>query len=247
MAQDSEVAFPQLTEAELALVQSLVKTCDYADGEIIFRVGQADIDLVIVESGEIEIRNPTDGNRVIVIHGPGQFSGDIDLLTGRPVIVTAVARGANSRAARFRTSTSAGAAQSRAELRREADGRVHASAGAADADGHAGIAGRRSGPLPRYEHGARVSLQELCAVHVVRPGNRGGTDGVQGAGLAAEDAGDRMRRRASADESDVAGAGARGRHLETLPFGGGRLRDCRRGAGGDCRGRVRVVGRTCRR
>jgi thioredoxin reductase (NADPH) len=93
MAQDSEVAFPQLSKAELALVQSLVKTCDYADGETIFRVGQAEIDLVIVESGAVEILNPADGNKRIVIHGPGQFAGDIDVLTGRPVIVTAKARG----------------------------------------------------------------------------------------------------------------------------------------------------------
>src|ERR1700691_3638980 len=55
--------------------------------------GQADIDLFVVESGQIDILNPADGNRVIVTHEPGQFSGDIDLLTGRPVIVTAVARG----------------------------------------------------------------------------------------------------------------------------------------------------------
>src|SRR5260370_19517476 len=38
--------------------------------------------------------NSLDGDRLIVTHGPGQFSGDIDVLTGRPVIVTAVAQGA---------------------------------------------------------------------------------------------------------------------------------------------------------
>src|SRR6266436_3272008 len=94
MAQTEEVAFPRLTRTELALVKPLATPCDYADGETIFRAGQADIDLYIVEAGQIEIRNPTDGDRLIVTHGPGQFSGDIDLLTGRPVIVTAVARGA---------------------------------------------------------------------------------------------------------------------------------------------------------
>ena len=93
MAQVEEVAFPRLTSGELALVKPLGTACDYADGETIFRAGQADIDLYIVECGQIEIRNPTDGQRVIVVHEPGQFSGDIDLLTGRPVIVTAVARG----------------------------------------------------------------------------------------------------------------------------------------------------------
>src|SRR6266436_3278039 len=94
MAQTEEVAFPRLTRTELALVKPLATPCDYADGETIFRAGQADIDLYIVEAGQIEIRNPTDGDRLIVTHGPGQFSGDIDLLTGRPVMVTAVARGA---------------------------------------------------------------------------------------------------------------------------------------------------------
>ena len=93
MAQIEELAFPRLTSAEVALVRPLAATRDYADGETIFRAGQADIDLVIVETGQVEIHNPTDGQRVIAVHEPGQFAGDIDLLTGRPMIVSAVARG----------------------------------------------------------------------------------------------------------------------------------------------------------
>ncbi len=93
MAQSQEVAFPRLTAAELARVKLFSTARDYADGETVFRAGQADIDLYIVEGGQIEIRNPTDGQRVIVVHDPGQFSGDIDLLTGRPVLVSGVARG----------------------------------------------------------------------------------------------------------------------------------------------------------
>jgi thioredoxin reductase (NADPH) len=94
VVQTQEVAFPQLTRAELALVKPLATSCDFADGEIIFPAGQAEIDLYIVETGQIEIRNPAADNRLIVTHEPGQFSGDIDLLTGRPVLVSAVARGA---------------------------------------------------------------------------------------------------------------------------------------------------------
>src|ERR1700747_1405528 len=93
MAQTEETAFPFLTSAELALVKPLAKPCDYADGAIVFRAGQPDIDLYVVESGRMEIRNPTDGDRLIAVHEPGHFSGDIDVLTGRPVIVTAVAKG----------------------------------------------------------------------------------------------------------------------------------------------------------
>src|ERR1700675_4431651 len=93
MSQSQEVAFPRLSTAEFAVLKSLATAHDYVDGETIFRAGQADIDLFVVESGHIDILNPTDGNRVIVTHDPGQFSGDIDLLNGRPVIVTGRARG----------------------------------------------------------------------------------------------------------------------------------------------------------
>src|SRR3984893_9494531 len=93
MSAREEEAFAGPSSAELAVLKPLATAHDYVDGETIFRAGQADIDLCVVESGQIDILNPTDGNRVLVSHEPGQFSGDIDLLTGRPVIVTAVARG----------------------------------------------------------------------------------------------------------------------------------------------------------
>lgn len=93
MTSSEQVAFPTLSDVELTVLKSLATAHDYADGETVFRAGQADIDLFVVESGQIDILNPTDGNRLIVSHHPGQFSGDIDLLTGRPVIVTAVASG----------------------------------------------------------------------------------------------------------------------------------------------------------
>jgi thioredoxin reductase (NADPH) len=93
MAQTEETAFPRLTGAELALVKPLARPCDYADGAVVFRAGRPDIDLYVVESGRMEIRNPADGDRLITVHEPGHFSGDIDVLTGRPVLVTAVAKG----------------------------------------------------------------------------------------------------------------------------------------------------------
>src|SRR5262249_2039034 len=93
MAQTEETAFPRLTSAELALVKPLAKARDYADGEIVFRAGQPDVDLHVVESGQIEIRSPADRDRLIAVLEPGHFSGDIDVLTGRPVIVTGFPKG----------------------------------------------------------------------------------------------------------------------------------------------------------
>src|ERR1700722_10912512 len=87
------IAFPKLDASDLALLKPLSTSCFFEDGQTIFRAGDADLDLFVVESGGLEILNPSDDNRRIVVHGPGQFAGDIDLLTRRPVIVTGVANG----------------------------------------------------------------------------------------------------------------------------------------------------------
>jgi thioredoxin reductase (NADPH) len=92
VATDAE-AFPRLDPHELEVVEAMGEARRYADGEQVFRAGQAEIDLFVVKSGGIQILNPTAGDAEIVTHGPGEFAGDIDLLTGRPVIVTAKARG----------------------------------------------------------------------------------------------------------------------------------------------------------
>jgi thioredoxin reductase (NADPH) len=87
------MAFPQLDDSDLSALRALAEPCDFADGEYVFHAGDADLDLFVVESGAIDIINPADDHRLIVTHGPGQFAGDIDLLTRRPVIVNCVARG----------------------------------------------------------------------------------------------------------------------------------------------------------
>src|SRR5204863_6149074 len=87
------IAFPKLDAADLAALAPLASCSEYSDGQYVFRAGDADLDLFVVDSGAIEILNPADGDRHVVTHGPGQFAGDIDLLTRRPVIVNAIARG----------------------------------------------------------------------------------------------------------------------------------------------------------
>jgi thioredoxin reductase (NADPH) len=91
--ESNAIAFPRLDARDLAELKPLAVSCSFEDGQTVFRAGDANLDLYVVESGAIEIVNPADDNRHIVTHGPGQFAGDIDLLTRRPVIVTAIARG----------------------------------------------------------------------------------------------------------------------------------------------------------
>jgi len=59
MSTIQETAFPQLSAAEFAILKLLATPHDCDDGETIFRAGQADIDLFVVESGHIDILNPS--------------------------------------------------------------------------------------------------------------------------------------------------------------------------------------------
>lgn len=86
-------AFPTLTQAEMDILQPYATCQVFEDGEMVFEAGQADMDLFVVRSGSLEIINPADDNKRIVIHKVGGFSGDIDVLTTRPVVVSGRALG----------------------------------------------------------------------------------------------------------------------------------------------------------
>ncbi|HEX8339627.1 MAG TPA: FAD-dependent oxidoreductase [Tepidisphaeraceae bacterium] len=93
-ATDDKRAFPRFSAEELASITQVATPQKFADGECLFRVGDAEVDMFVVLSGAIRVTNPTDGDREIIRHdGVGQFTGDIDLLTGRPVVVDAHACG----------------------------------------------------------------------------------------------------------------------------------------------------------
>src|SRR5437899_2747902 len=68
--------------------------CTFKDGETIFSAGQRGIPFYVVESGGIAIIDEsTDVLNTIVVHGPGEFTGDVSLLTDRPTIISAHAKG----------------------------------------------------------------------------------------------------------------------------------------------------------
>lgn len=64
----------------------------FADGDAAFNAGDADIDLFVVQEGRLDIYNGNiEDKHIIAWHNPHSFVGDIDLLTRRPVIVSAIA------------------------------------------------------------------------------------------------------------------------------------------------------------
>ncbi len=88
------LAFPKLTESEIDGLAHVASTCTFHDGESIFQAGQRGISLYVVKSGGIAIVDESaDEPRTVVVHGPGEFSGDVSLLSDRPAVISAYAQG----------------------------------------------------------------------------------------------------------------------------------------------------------
>src|SRR6266566_9889091 len=89
------VAFPKLDEAQMAALERCVGVSlkQYHAGEKLFEVGDRDFKFFVIKSGEVEILDESgETPKTITIHRPGEFTGDVAHLTGRPSVVSAVAR-----------------------------------------------------------------------------------------------------------------------------------------------------------
>ena len=89
-----ELAFPKLSEADVECVAAIAKVCSFEDGETIFEAGQRGLPFYVVDTGEIAIVAEWRGQaKTIAVHGPGEFTGDVSLLTDRPAVTSAYAKG----------------------------------------------------------------------------------------------------------------------------------------------------------
>jgi len=89
VADDAE-AFPELDDAALAVLESLGARRSVASGEYLYRAGDATYDFFAVASGTVEIVvDAGDEERLLATHGPGRFLGELNLLTGQRVFVSA--------------------------------------------------------------------------------------------------------------------------------------------------------------
>jgi thioredoxin reductase (NADPH) len=83
-------AFQQLSDAELATLGQLGVRRAVAAGEYLYREGDASYDFYVVLSGAVEIFVKSEGQeRIIARHEAGRFLGELNLLTGQRVYVSA--------------------------------------------------------------------------------------------------------------------------------------------------------------
>jgi thioredoxin reductase (NADPH) len=87
---DDPVAFPTLGADEIAALDALGRRRRINRGEYLYRAGDTAYDFYVVLAGEIEIVvGSGDDERLIARHVPGRFLGELNMLTGMRVFVSA--------------------------------------------------------------------------------------------------------------------------------------------------------------
>jgi thioredoxin reductase (NADPH) len=76
--------FPVLTAEQISRIRPLSKVRKVKAGEILFEAGDSDVPVFVLLSGSMEIVQPDlQGERLIVKHEPGNFTGEMTMISGR--------------------------------------------------------------------------------------------------------------------------------------------------------------------
>ncbi len=86
----SERMFPNLTTAQIERLALKGHRRPVAQGEMLFEAGASTTPFFVVTAGQIEIFRPSpEGAENVTVHGPGQFTGEVNMLAGRRSLVSA--------------------------------------------------------------------------------------------------------------------------------------------------------------
>src|SRR5207253_9495831 len=81
-------AFPVLTAAQISRIRSGSKVREVKKGEILFEPGETNVPIFVLLSGSMEIvQSDLAGERLIVTHGPGNFTGEMIMISERGTLV----------------------------------------------------------------------------------------------------------------------------------------------------------------
>src|SRR4029453_14077029 len=76
--------FPTLTAAQIARVRQHGQLRALNRGDILVEAGTTNVPLFVITAGEVEITRPSAAlETLITVHGPGSFTGEATLLSGR--------------------------------------------------------------------------------------------------------------------------------------------------------------------
>jgi len=85
---------PQLDPLEIERVRRFGEVHTFAAGEALFTAGQVGHGLIVILAGSVDIsqRGQSGQSIPILVHGAGQFMGELAQMAGRPALVDAIAR-----------------------------------------------------------------------------------------------------------------------------------------------------------
>jgi thioredoxin reductase (NADPH) len=81
-------AFPALSAAQISRIRPHGTVRHFEKGAILFEPGETTIPFFVLLSGNMEIVQPTlNGERTVATHGPGEFTGEMTMISGRRSLV----------------------------------------------------------------------------------------------------------------------------------------------------------------
>jgi thioredoxin reductase (NADPH) len=84
----SSQSFPKLTPEQIDRIRPAAELRKVRSGEILFEPGDTNVPFFVLLSGAMEIVQPTlRGETEIVGHGPGEFTGEITMISGQKCLV----------------------------------------------------------------------------------------------------------------------------------------------------------------
>ena len=88
--QSLEYAFPKLTEDQMRTLEPLGEVYGVPKGREVWAAGTANVAMYVVVCGSMRVLDPRTRSE-IAVHHAGDFSGDIDVMNGRPTVAMAEA------------------------------------------------------------------------------------------------------------------------------------------------------------
>jgi thioredoxin reductase (NADPH) len=83
-----ERMFPTLTPAQIKRIAAHGKVRSIGAGEVLIEAGAHVVPFFVVTAGRVEVIRPSGSTETLVaVHGPGQFTGEVNMLSGRPALV----------------------------------------------------------------------------------------------------------------------------------------------------------------
>jgi thioredoxin reductase (NADPH) len=89
MATELDIAFPTLSAADLAALSTRGRPREARAGDVLYSPGDTNYSFYVVLEGSLEVVDGSgDTPRIVGTVGPGQFTGEVNMLGGRAALVT---------------------------------------------------------------------------------------------------------------------------------------------------------------